>query len=434
MDAAPQIPEIIRIKRDGGVLKDADIEFFVQGVAKGTIQDSQIGAMLMAIRLQGMNASETVVLTRAMLSSGERLPWPKEWHGLVVDKHSTGGVGDKVPMISGRGLAHTGGTLDKLESIPGFCVQQSQQQILHILETVGCCIVGQTESLVPADRILYGIRDVTSTVDSIPLVTGSIISKKACENLSALVLDVKFGKAAFYKSEASARELAISMVDVGTQCGIRTIAVLSKMDNPIGLRVGNSLEVMESVECMQGKGPADLVQLVTKQGGVLLNAIGKVGSAEEGEERIRSVLLDGSALVKFEAMLTAQGVEAGVARRLCRDSDFSGTMKPAKYSTDLSVDQDGFVQSIDAMGLAIVLQKLGMGRSQVGDPVNHSVGVQILAPVGHRISRGEKWIRVFHEEAELAGEHVAALQESLDIGPVPCAPITLVTDIITASS
>ncbi|NXF14042.1 TYPH phosphorylase, partial [Smithornis capensis] len=299
------LPTLIRKKRDGERLEDAEIRSFVRGVTEGTAQQGQIGAMLMAIRLQGMDAGETLALTQAMAVSGRVLAWPPAWHGLVVDKHSTGGVGDKVslalapalaacgckvrgtpeggragrlrvpaptcahpqvPMISGRGLGHTGGTLDKLEAIPGFRVSQSPEEMCSILERVGCCIVGQSEELVPADRVLYGLRDVTATVDSVPLITASILSKKAAEQLSALVLDVKFGGAALFPTQESARELARSLVEVGTHLGIRTVAVLSRMDQPLGRAVGNALEVLECLECLDGGGPPDLRQLVTTLG------------------------------------------------------------------------------------------------------------------------------------------------------------------------
>ncbi|NXY56246.1 TYPH phosphorylase, partial [Callaeas wilsoni] len=295
------LPTLIRKKRDGERLEDAEIRSFVRGVTEGTAQQGQIGAMLMAIRLRGMDAAETLALTQAMAGSGRTLAWPPAWHGLVVDKHSTGGVGDKVslalapalaacgckvrgtrgwggdrgvspspcahpcpsqvPMISGRGLGHTGGTLDKLEAIPGFRVSQSPEEMRHILERVGCCIVGQSAELVPADRVLYGLRDVTATVDSLPLITASILSKKAAERLSALVLDVKFGEAALYPTQESARELAQSLVEVGTHLGIRTAALLTRMEQPLGRAVGNALEVLEALECLQGGGPPDLRHL-----------------------------------------------------------------------------------------------------------------------------------------------------------------------------
>ncbi|XP_008571982.1 PREDICTED: thymidine phosphorylase [Galeopterus variegatus] len=280
-----QLPELIRLKRDGGRLSEGDIRDFVRAVVDGTAQGAQIGAMLMAIRLQGMDLEETSALTQALAKSGQQLEWPEAWHPQLVDKHSTGGVGDKVslvlapalaacgckvPMISGRGLGHTGGTLDKLESIPGFSVIQSPEQMQVLLEQVGCCIVGQSEKLVPADGILYAARDVTATVDSLPLITASILSKKVVEGLSALVVDVKFGGAAVFPNQEQARELARALVGVGAGLGLRVAAALTAMDNPLGRNVGHTLEVEEALLCMDGAGPPDLRDLVTRLGGALL--------------------------------------------------------------------------------------------------------------------------------------------------------------------
>ncbi|XP_062339714.1 thymidine phosphorylase isoform X3 [Osmerus eperlanus] len=352
--------ELIRKKRDGGQLTQREIRDFVQGVKLKTIQESQIGAMLMAIWQKGMETEETHALTKEMMLSGEVMSWPAEWEGLVVDKHSTGGVGDKVslvlapalaacgckvPMISGRGLAHTGGTLDKLESIPGFNIYQPVQQLQRILAEVGCCIVGQTETLVPADKVLYALRDATSTVDSLPLITGSIISKKGAESLSALVLDVKFGRAALYKDLASAKTLAQSLVTVGNSLGMRTGAVLSRMDAPIGRCVGNSLEVIESLEILKGRGSHTLIDLVTTLGTVL---------------------------------------------------------------------------DVDGMVLAEVLHSLGAGRSKAGEPINHSVGAELLVSVGEQVDKGQPWLRVHFESPALSPAQTLLLQNILTLGtPLP---------------
>ncbi|XP_019064485.1 thymidine phosphorylase [Fukomys damarensis] len=315
-----QLPELIRRKRDGERLSEEDIRHFVRAVVDGSAQDTQIGAMLMAIRLRGMDLEETFALTQALAKSGQQLEWPEAWHQQLVDKHSTGGVGDKVslvlapalaacgckvPMISGRGLGHTGGTLDKLESIPGFSVIQSPEQMQMLLEQVGCCIVGQSKELVPADGLLYAARDVTATVDSLPLITASILSKKVVEGLSALVVDVKYGGAAVFPDQEQARELARALpsfprphpggtgtqdapgleyddglqethkssirslplqVGVGAGLGMRVAAALTAMDNPLGRSVGHALEVEEALLCLDGAGPRDLRDLVTQLG------------------------------------------------------------------------------------------------------------------------------------------------------------------------
>ncbi|XP_071770428.1 thymidine phosphorylase [Centroberyx gerrardi] len=351
------VPELIKKKRDGGTLSDEEVKAFIQAVTTQNIQDCQIGAMLMAIWQRSMVATETEALTREMMRSGEVMSWPEEWAGLVVDKHSTGGVGDKVslvlapalaacgckvPMISGRGLVHTGGTLDKLESIPGFNIHQPPAQVRGILASVGCCIMGQTETLVPADRVLYALRDATSTVDSLPLITGSIISKKGAESLTALVLDVKFGRAALYKDLASAKKLAQSLMNAGNGLGMRTGAVLSRMDTPIGRCVGNSLEVIESLETLKGKGPDDLMELVTSLGGVLLMMIGKVSNLSEGSRQISEAVIGGAALSKFQAMMEAQGVANETARSLCSaHTDYYSILRKAQHQMELKTPKDG---------------------------------------------------------------------------------------------
>ncbi|XP_051547297.1 thymidine phosphorylase-like [Myxocyprinus asiaticus] len=423
-------PELIKLKRDGGELSLADIHAFVQGVKSADIQESQIGAMLMAIWQKGMSDEETLALTKAMMNSGEVFVWPEEW--LVVDKHSTGGVGDKVslplapalaacgckvPMISGRGLAHTGGTLDKLESIPGFEVNQSVEQVKQILQDVGCCIVGQTETLVPADRVLYALRDATSTVESIPLITGSIISKKGAEGLSALVLDVKFGRAALYKDLDSARHLAQSLVTVGNRLGVKTGAVLSRMDAPIGRCVGNAVEVCEALECLKGRGPDDLTELVTALGGYLLWISGHCHSLETGKIEITQKLKNGDALKKFQAMLVAQGVPADVAHSLCSDATNNFQyMKKAAHQTELKVPQDGTVLEIDGLALAQVLHKLGAGRTKSGEKIDHSVGAELLVDIGQWVMKGQTWIRIHHNSTELSTHQRSDLQTALVIG------------------
>ncbi|XP_015268449.1 PREDICTED: thymidine phosphorylase [Gekko japonicus] len=431
------VPEIIRKKRDGEKLKEEEIRAFVRGVTKGTLKDGQIGAMLMAIRLQGMGAEETLALTREMAASGRVLEWPEKWRGLLVDKHSTGGVGDKVslplapalaacgckvPMISGRGLGHTGGTLDKLESVPGFKVSQSPEKMEEILETVGCCIVEQSQELVPADKALYALRDVTATVDSLPLITGSILSKKAAENISALVLDVKFGSAALYPTLESAQELAESLVSVGTQLGISSVAVLSRMDEPVGRRVGHSLEVLEALECLEGGGPADLRELVTTLGGTLLWQCGRVASVPEGAARVAHALDDGSALRTFQAMLQAQGVEAATARALCvgsEDERFQ-MLGRARTQEELLAPKDGTVQQILALPVAQVLHRLGAGRTREGQAINHHVGAEVLTSVGQPLRKGSPWLRIHHGSPKLSDGDRSALQAALILGdPFP---------------
>lgn len=427
------IQDLIKKKRDGKELSIEDIQSFIKAITNKTIQECQTGAMLMAIWMKGMTDAETRTLTREMMSSGEVMSWPPEWAGAVVDKHSTGGVGDKVslvlapalaacnckvPMISGRGLAHTGGTLDKLESIPGFNIHQTQAQVQEILTSVGCCIVGQTERLVPADRVLYALRDATSTVDSLPLITGSIISKKGAETLSALVLDVKFGRAALCKDLDSAKKLAESLVNAGNGLGIRTAAVLSSMNSTIGRCVGNSLEVIESLETVKGNGPEDLMELVTTLGGVLLLMTGIVSDLTEGKTKISQAVESGQALAKFQAMMEAQGVTKETAKLLCAtDTDYDQVLRKSSHRIELKTQKTGVVEDVDGMCLAQVLHKLGAGRSQVGAPINHSVGAELLVSLGEKVQKGVPWLRLHYEAPSPTPEQMDLLLNSLVIAP-----------------
>lgn len=319
-------------------------------------------------------------------------------------------------MISGRGLAHTGGTLDKLESIPGFEIRQSAEQVQKILSSVGCCIMGQTETLVPADRVLYALRDATSTVDSLPLITGSIISKKGAESLTALVLDVKFGRAALYKDLESAKELAQLLVNVGNSLGIRTGAALSSMDATIGRCVGNSLEVIESLETLKGNGPEDLMELVTTLGGLLLKMTGLVSDLSEGSKRISEAVIGGTALSKFQAMMEAQGVAKQTAQTLCSAStDYFSVLRKSEHQTELKTPEDGVVVDVDGLALAEVLHKLGAGRSKAGQPINRSVGAELLVTLGQKVTKGVSWLRLHYEDPAPTPNQIDQLQRALTL-------------------
>ncbi|XP_026638320.1 thymidine phosphorylase isoform X2 [Microtus ochrogaster] len=449
-----KLPELIRLKRDGGHLSEADIRDFVQAVMDGSAQDTQIGAMLMAIRLQGMDPEETTVLTQALADSGQQLEWPKAWHQQLVDKHSTGGVGDKVslvlapalaacgckvPMISGRGLGHTGGTLDKLESIPGFNVTQSPEQILRLLEEVGCCIVGQSEKLVPADGILYAARDVTATVDSVPLITASILSKKVVEGLSTLVVDVKFGGAAVFPDQEQARELANTLVRAGVGLGLRVAAALTAMDSPLGRSVGHTLEVEEALLCLDGAGPPDLRDLVIRLGGAILWLSGQAETQDQGVARVAAALDDGSALGRFQLMLSAQGVEPGLARALCSGSPAQRRqlLPHARVQEELLAPADGTVENVLALPLARVLHELGAGRSRAGQPIKPGVGAELLVDVGQWLYRGTPWLRVHLDGPTLSDQQRRALQGALVLSdrapfkaPSPFAELVLPPTVV----
>ncbi len=389
------------------------IRDLVQGVVDGSLSDDELIDWLRGVYDEGLTEPETIALTKAMRDSGDVLEWGSEISGLIVDKHSTGGVGDKVslvlapalaacglsvPMISGRGLGHTGGTLDKLESIPGLRVRMDAEGIRQQVESIGVAMVGQSDALVPADRRMYALRDVTGTVASIPLITSSIVSKKAAEGLSALVLDVKFGRAAFMVERERAVELAHSMVNAANDMGIHTTAVLTSMDHPVGCAIGNSLEVLESVETLCGSGPEDLEELVCVQGGLLLHATGMAEDAQTGAVMIHDSLQDGSAFERFRGMVKAQGGDTSIF-----DSDASlmrglGLMDPDLNTTELSVGATGWVEDIDAMAIARVCLGLGAGRARLDDSVDHSVGAILEVQVGDLLKEGEPWMVLYHRD------------------------------------
>ena len=383
----------------------------VNGVVDGSLSDEQVIRYLQKIFDEGLDEYSTIKLTESMRDSGQVLSWPKEWSHLVVDKHSTGGVGDKVsivlapalaacglkvPMISGRGLGHTGGTLDKLESIAGFRVDLSIDEMRVQIEQIGLAMIGQTDVLVPADRRMYALRDVTNTIASIPLITSSIVSKKAAEGLSALVLDVKHGRAAFMEDRKQAQALGQSMADVANRMGISTSLILSTMDQPLGCAVGNALEIVESVETLCGRGPHDLEELVCVQGGILLEASGIVEDMDEGALMIHNSLNDSSAFTKFLEMVDAQG-----GNRDNFASDYSmlsslGLLDDNLLSTEIYVDKNGWIDDIDAMSIALACLELGSGRKVLTDTVDHSVGAIIEAQIGDEVDIGDTLILIYH--------------------------------------
>jgi len=385
----------------------------VNGVVDGSLSDEQVTDWLRNIFEDGLDEKSTIFLTKAMRDSGKVLAWPKDWSHLVVDKHSTGGVGDKVsiilapalaacglkvPMISGRGLGHTGGTLDKLESIAGFRVDLSIDELQKQVEEIGFAMVGQTDSLVPADRRIYSLRDVTGTVASIPLITSSIVSKKAAEGISALVLDVKYGRAAFMTEREQAEALSQSMADAANGMGIATSVVLSTMDQPLGCAVGNALEIVESVETLCGRGPHDLEELVCVQAGILLAASGIVENMEEGALMIHNSLNDGSAFTKFLDMVEAQG-----GNRDDFASDHAmlsslGLLGDDLLSTEIYIEEKGWINDIDAMSIALACLKLGSGRKTLTDSIDHAVGAIIEAQVGDEVEIGDPLIVIYHRE------------------------------------
>jgi pyrimidine-nucleoside phosphorylase len=387
--------DLIRKKRDGQTLELAEIDAFVAGATSGEWPDYQVSALLMAIVLRGMTADETARLTTAMVRSGVKLDL-SEFPGAKVDKHSTGGVGDKtslvlaplaaacglvVPMMSGRGLGHTGGTLDKLEAIPGFRVGLSLDEFRQALRKVGCALIGQTSEIAPADKKLYALRDVTATVESIPLISASIMSKKIAEGIDALQLDVKVGRGAFMKNLINARRLAESLVRIGEASGVRTAAMLTAMDQPLGNAVGNALEVIEAIETLKGRGPADLTSLSVSLAAGMVYLAGKT-SWDSALERVKRALASGRGLEKFREIIAQQGGDPQVVEDYNR-------FPQAPHRMLVRAPRSGYVTGIDAelVGRASVL--LGAGRNRVEDAVDPSVGLVLRVHEGERVRAGD---------------------------------------------
>jgi pyrimidine-nucleoside phosphorylase len=396
------VPTIIERKRDGKTLDEGEIRFLVNAFTDGLMPDYQMAAFAMAVYFQGMDAGETASLTRAMLESGTSFRWPTG-APRIVDKHSTGGVGDKVslvlapllacdelwvPMISGRGLGITGGTLDKLESIPGFCVGLEPEEALAQIGRIGVVMMGQTATICPADKKLYALRDVTATVPSRPLIVASILSKKLAESLDALLLDVKFGSGAFMKTREDAVLLGEAMREVGTAMGVETRVCYHPMDEPTGRAVGNALEVSEAIECLRGGGPADLRELVLSLAGEL-SAVGR--------GRLESWLDDGTALEKFRALVEAQGGDPA-------SLDVFDQVHPAPTVREIRAPGSGVVTRVDAETVGRAANALGAGRNRAEDAVNPAVGFDRIVKVGEPVAAGDVIARVHAHCAADAGE------------------------------
>jgi len=398
---------------------------FIRGVAFRSIPVTTIEKWLKAVHRNGISVDETTVLTREMMESGAMLDWSD--NRLVVDKHSTGGVGDKmslmlapalaacglkVPMLAGRGLGHTGGTIDKLESIPGFnCLLSPEQMQKQVLE-IGCCIAAQNNAIAPADGLLYAIRDVTNTIDSIPLITASIISKKAAEGLGSLVLDVKCGDAAFMKTQSDAEALAKSMVGAAKGLGINTTAQITQMDYPIGKYVGNSLEVLGSIEVLQGHGSSDTRELVVIQASALLVQSGLISNQQDARKMIGQVLENGMALNFFKQMCISQGVDGGIAELLVKNP--KEVLRFADNATKFKANDSGYVGSINSMTLAEMARKHGAGRFSIEDEIIPEIGFEILIEHGQEITEGQEWL-VFHHNEKLTEDDLFKLTNSLEV-------------------
>jgi thymidine phosphorylase len=420
--------DIIRIKRDRGELSDDQIEWVIDAYTRHEVADEQMSALAMAIVLNGMTRREVARWTDAMLRSGERLDLAGSLDRPTVDKHSTGGVGDKitlplapvvaacgaaVPQLSGRGLGHTGGTLDKLESIPGWRASLSVDEITRQLRDVGAVICATTEGLAPADRKLYALRDVTGTVESIPLIASSIMSKKIAEGTAALVLDVKVGSGAFMKDVAAAQELARTMVDIGNDEGVRTVALLTAMDTPLGLTAGNGLEVAESVEVLAGGGPADVVELTVALAREMLAA------ADLDDTDPADVLRDGRAMDVWRAMIAAQG------------GDPDASLPTARERHDVVADASGVLDRLDALAVGVAAWRLGAGRARKEDPVQAGAGVVMHAKPGDSVRAGEPLLTLHTDDADRIPRALEALSDAWTIGATSgAAALPLIIDRI----
>ena len=410
--------ELIRKKRDGASLSSDEMKFMIDGFVKETIPEYQMSSFLMATYFRGMTQEETREFTRLMLHSGSVVDL-SNIPGVKVDKHSTGGVGDKislplapivaacgvpVPMISGRGLGHTGGTLDKLESIPGFSTSISISEYKKVIAEVGAVMIGQTKEIAPADKKMYALRDVTATVESIPLIAGSIMSKKLAEGIDALVLDVKTGRGAFMPTYDRAAELATALVGIGNGFGKKTIGFITAMDQPLGFMIGNWLEVVESVECLRGKDVADVMELTYVLGGTMVMLGKKAQSLEEGIERCKEAVKSGKAYEKFLQIVRRQGGDVSFIEHLEK-------YPRSKYTGEIKTAQGGFITGIDSLELGLTSIELGAGRTKVDDVIDPKAGIRLTKKVGDAVTAGETLGILYTDDknaVERATERIAA--------------------------
>ncbi len=407
------VPTLIARKREGEVLEEKEIQFLIDGFTKGDVMESQMSAFAMAVYFRGMNAAETAALTRAMMNSGDCFSFP-EGHPPIVDKHSTGGIGDKVslvlaplvactgcwiPMVSGRGLGITGGTLDKMESIPGFRIDLTMQQAMQQVSEIGVVMMGQTERFCPADKKLYALRDVTATVPSIPLITASIMSKKLAESLQRLVLDVKYGSGAFMKTREQAIALADSMVAVGKQMGVEVVTQINAMDEPLGHAVGNALEVIESINTMRGDGPRDLVELIVSQAEIITHT---------SKNELLDLLQSGKCWEKFIELIIAQGGNPDDLLKL-------SLLQQAPIIREVKAQRSGQVTQVDAGMIGQAALLLGAGRNRASDSVDHRVGFDQLIKSATSVSSGDLLGRVHAATAEQATNAIRQLLAAIQI-------------------
>lgn len=427
--------ELIRKKRQGGELSEQELKRLIDAYTTEELPDYQMSAFLMAVYFKSMTSKELSAWTEAMLHSGQVLDL-SSITGAKVDKHSTGGVGDKVslilaplavaaglkvPMISGRGLGHTGGTLDKLESIPGFNVNQSVERFIDLVDTLGLGLIGQTGEVAPADKKIYALRDVTATVECIPLIASSIMSKKLAEGIDALILDVKVGSGAFMKNIDRARELAQTMIGIGKAMNRPVRALITDMDQPLGLTIGNSLEVIESIETLRGEGPEDLTEITIELVTEMLDVAGSVTDRDQTKRRLLELLRDGSALSVFEKIIEAQGGDASV----CADTS---KLPTAKHTTVLEAWEGGHINRIQAESVGIAAMELGAGRRRKEDTVDPAVGLVMNAKRGDKVEPGQPVVTIHYNDDRELDKVKTMLREAIVIGEAPTDVPPLILD------
>lgn len=428
--------DIIEKKRDGHALSKEEIEFFIKGYTKGDIPDYQASSLAMAIFFQDMNEEERAAMTMAMVNSGNRIDL-SQIHGTKVDKHSTGGVGDTTTLVlaplvasvgvpvakmSGRGLGHTGGTIDKLESVKGFNVEISEEDFIKLVNDNQVAVIGQSGNLTPADKKLYALRDVTGTVNSIPLIASSIMSKKIAAGADAIVLDVKTGSGAFMKTLEDAEALAHAMVSIGNNVGRNTMAIISDMSQPLGRAIGNALELQEAIDTLKGQGPDDLTELVLTLGSQMVVLAGKASTLDEARQLLESAIHTGQALEKFKTFISNQGGDASIV-------DHPEQLPRARYQIHFQAQKDGMITEMIANEIGVASMMLGAGRQTKEDVIDLGVGIVLNKKVGDRVTKGDS-ILTIHSNKENVDEILDKLQESITIeekGEVP----TLIHKIIT---
>lgn len=428
--------DLIKKKRDGGELSKEEIDFIISGYTADTIPDYQMSALAMAIYFQGMTPSERSHLTLAMARSGDQVDL-SAIEGVKVDKHSTGGVGDTTSLVlaplvasvgvpvakmSGRGLGHTGGTIDKLEAVPGFQVEITNRQFIDLVNQNKVALVGQSGNLTPADKRFYGLRDVTATVESIPLIASSIMSKKIAAGADAIVLDVKTGSGAFMKDLSGAKELAQAMVDIGNSVGRRTMAVISDMSQPLGYAVGNALEVQEAIDTLKGAGPADLQELCLVLGSYMVYLAGMADNPQQARNNLEHSLASGQALQKFKSFLAAQGGDAGVV-------DDPSRLPQAKYQIAVPATQTGVVSAIQAEEIGVAAMLLGAGRATKESIIDLAVGIVLHKKIGDHVKAGQPLATV-HSNQQQVETILQRIQQAYTITTQPVAPPPLIHHII----